>query len=183
MLMMAMMKLQHGKPCLILTFFESELIRLTKFLDENQLPYTVIDNSAGLPPMAPAIYLCHAKHGSHSALSDWLMKHAKDLDGEIYFPGHYPMHNLEYTVLTTLTSIGYRSFKFCLSFDDPLLKVFGSQNMVPLLEQLGLDDHESIEHNMVTQAIKRAILKVGERVTREIPAASPAEWFALNVKK
>jgi preprotein translocase subunit SecA len=184
MLMMAMMKLQQSKPCMIMAFFESELSQLARVLDQHQLKYMVIDSSVGLSPVEPVIYLSHTHPvNSVTTLTDWLAKNVKSFVGEVYFPGHYPLHNPEYKVLEKLTSLGYSSFKFCLSFDDPLLEVFGSQNILPLLEKLGLDDNESIEHSMVTQAIKRAREKVGEKVSNEIQAKSPKEWFTLNVKK
>ena len=96
--------------------------------------------------------------------------------------GHYPMSAVENTTLHNLTAAGFSKFVFCLSFDDPLLKIFNSQNILPLLEKLGLEEEESIEHAMVTQSIKRAREKVESKVKAEVKAKSPEDWFALNLK-
>ena len=183
MLMMAMMKLQQGKPCLIVSFFESEQENLKKFLSEHQLRYEVLEGTFGLAEVESIIYLAQSHSISTSTLTDWLARHQTQFGGEVYFSGHYPLHDKEYKVLEQLTSIHFNLFKFCLSFDDPLLKMFVSNNILPLLEKLGLDDNEAIEHAMVTQAIKRAREKLGEKVKVAVEAKSPQEWFALNVKK
>ena len=89
----------------------------------------------------------------------------------------------ENSTLKSLSDSGYDKFIFCLSFEDPLLEMFGSQNILPLLEKLGLEEEEAIEHAMVTQSIKRAREKVEGKVSHEIKAKSPEEWFTLNLKK
>jgi preprotein translocase subunit SecA len=183
MLMMAMMKLQQGRPCLIMSFFESEEIKLKAFLSSHQLKYEVLDGSVGLSEVGPVIYLIQSHFIFSSTITDWLAKYKEQFGGEVYFPGHYPLHDQEYKVLDKLKALHFNSFRFCLSFDDPLLKVFVSGNILPLLEKLGLDDNEAIEHAMVTQAIKRAREKLGEKVNRVVEAKSPQEWFSLNVKK
>ena len=85
--------------------------------------------------------------------------------------------------LKNLTTLGFEKFVFCLSFEDPLLKLFASQNILPLLEKLGLEEEEAIEHAMVTKSIQRAREKVESTVNNEIHTKSPEEWFALNAKR
>ena len=89
----------------------------------------------------------------------------------------------EQKVLTKLAAMGFNSFVFCLSFDDPLLKMFGSENILPLLEKMGLEDEEALEHKIITLSINNARDKVGKKVRTEIQTTSPQEWFKLNVNK
>lgn len=182
MLMMAMMRLQQGRPCLLLCFFESERTKLADFMTEHKLEFTQLDDSVSTQATV-SLYLAQASDLSRPAVIHFLKSNTERFSGEALFSGHYPINATEQAVLKNLSTVGFQKFVFCISFDDPLLKIFNSQNILPLLEKLGLEDEEAIEHNMVTQSIKRAREKVESKVTREIQAKSPEEWFAINVKK
>ena len=43
-----------------------------------------------------------------------------------------------------------------LSFDDDLMRIFGSDRIAGLMERLGMEEGVPIEHKMVTRAIERA---------------------------
>jgi hypothetical protein len=181
MLMMAMMKLQQNQPCLILTFFESEKNRLMTFMNAHELKFILVDEPSGFDDASEAkIYLVEAASMSRSTVIDFLSRNQSRFGPQIYFPSHYPLSGPEHQVLEKLSAIGFSSFVFCLSFDDPLLKMFGSESILPLLEKLGLDDNEALEHRMITQSILRAREKVGKKVRQDVQAKSPQEWFALN---
>jgi preprotein translocase subunit SecA len=181
MLMMAMMRLQRSQPCLILTFFESEKNGLVNLMNEHQIKHSLFEGTSRMDSTSEAIvYLGDANAILNSNSLDSIT--ASKLGGEVFFNCHYPMKAPEQKLLEKLSSIGFKSFVFCLSFDDPLLKLFLSAENLRLLEKLGLDDNESLEHVMITKSISRAREKVNAKVRREIPAKSPEEWFALNVK-
>jgi hypothetical protein len=182
-LMMAMMRLQQNKPCLLVNFFDSETDKLTEVMLEHKLDFTWLDDSVATSAVGSSLYLGSASNLSKTSISGFLKMNVAQFAGEALFSGHYPMHAVEYAALQSLTDAGFTKFVFCLSFDDPLLKAFGSQNILPLLEKLGLEEQEAIEHAMVTKSIQRAREKVEEKVVREVHAKSPEEWFALNVKK
>jgi len=181
--MMAMMRLQHAKPCLLVSFFESETEALIRFMQEHKLDFVRLDGSTSTESAKTALFLTHASDLNNSSVLSFLKLNSTMFSGEALFTGHYPMSVVENVTLQNLTTAGFSKFVFCLSFDDPLLKVFNSQNILPLLEKLGLEEEESIEHNMVTQSIKRAREKVESKIKTEIKAKSPEEWFALNLKR
>ena len=52
------------------------------------------------------------------------------------------------------------SSRFYLSLEDGLMRIFGSQKIAGLMEKLGMEDGEAIEHNWVTRAIENAQKKV-----------------------
>jgi preprotein translocase subunit SecA len=183
LLMMAMMRLQKQQPALILTFFEEERNKLASFMRENKISFKEISElSSGEDLSEPTIFIGVESVINSSIVTDLLSINSERMGGMVYFPSHYPLTTYEDKVLARLTAFGYTTFHFCLSFDDPTLKQFGSGNMLPLLEKLGLDDHEAIEHDMVTRSIKNARKKLDEKVRSEKRANSPAEWFALNIK-
>lgn len=55
------------------------------------------------------------------------------------------------------------SSRFYLSLEDNLLRIFASDKMSGLMEKLGLEEGEAIEHNWVTKAIENAQRKVEGR--------------------
>ncbi|MBF0524683.1 MAG: preprotein translocase subunit SecA [Deltaproteobacteria bacterium] len=52
------------------------------------------------------------------------------------------------------------SSRFYLSFEDDLLRIFGSDRITGLMDRMGMEDDEPIEHNLVTKAIESAQRKV-----------------------
>ncbi len=55
------------------------------------------------------------------------------------------------------------SSRFYLSFDDDLMRIFGSDRIKGLMEKLGMPDGQPIEHRMVTRAIENAQKRVEGR--------------------
>jgi len=54
------------------------------------------------------------------------------------------------------------SSRFYLSLDDDLLRLFGSDRLVALMNKLNIDENEPIEHSWVTKAVENAQKKVEE---------------------
>jgi preprotein translocase subunit SecA len=52
------------------------------------------------------------------------------------------------------------SSRFYLALEDDLLRIFGSDRIAPLMEKLGMQEGEAIEHKLVTRAIENAQKKV-----------------------
>jgi preprotein translocase subunit SecA len=55
------------------------------------------------------------------------------------------------------------SSQFFVSLDDDLLRLFGSDSIRGLLERIGMNEEEPIEHKMITGALERAQKKVEGR--------------------
>ncbi|PLX50671.1 MAG: preprotein translocase subunit SecA [Desulfobulbaceae bacterium] len=52
------------------------------------------------------------------------------------------------------------SSRFYLSLEDDLLRIFGSDRISGIMERLGMEDDEPIEHSMISKAIENAQRKV-----------------------
>ncbi|MFC1837069.1 preprotein translocase subunit SecA [Thermodesulfobacteriota bacterium] len=52
------------------------------------------------------------------------------------------------------------SSRFYLSLEDDLLRIFGSERISGILDKLGMEEDEPIEHNMISRAIENAQRKV-----------------------
>ncbi|MFP3441907.1 hypothetical protein R0K18_29655, partial [Pantoea sp. SIMBA_133] len=55
------------------------------------------------------------------------------------------------------------STRFFLSLEDNLMRLFGSERVQKLMQALGLERGEAIEHKMVSNAVERAQKKVEGR--------------------
>ena len=52
------------------------------------------------------------------------------------------------------------SSRFYLSLDDDLLRIFGGERITGIMEKLGMEDGEPIEHGLISRAIENAQTKV-----------------------
>ena len=55
------------------------------------------------------------------------------------------------------------SSQFFLSLEDDLMRIFGSEKLDSVLQTLGLEKDESIQHPWITKALERAQKKVEGR--------------------
>lgn len=55
------------------------------------------------------------------------------------------------------------SSRFYLSLEDDLMRLFGSDNISSIMDKLGMDEDEPIEHSLVTRSIEQAQKKVEAR--------------------
>ena len=53
--------------------------------------------------------------------------------------------------------------RFYVSLEDDLLRLFGADNIIGIMDRLGMDDSVPIEHNLVSRAIENAQKKVENR--------------------
>jgi len=55
------------------------------------------------------------------------------------------------------------SSKFYLSLEDDLMRIFGSESIAGIMDKLGLEEDDPIEHSLVTKSIENAQKKVEAR--------------------
>lgn len=72
---------------------------------------------------------------------------------------------------------------YFLAMDDEIIKHFVNPDLILLLRQLGLREHELISSHMVTRRLNQATKKMSRNVEREQQADSAEEWFRLNQPK
>ena len=52
------------------------------------------------------------------------------------------------------------SSQFFLSLEDDLMRIFGADNITGIMDKLGMEEDETIEHSLITKSIERAQKKV-----------------------
>ena len=55
------------------------------------------------------------------------------------------------------------SSQFYVSLEDDLLRLFGSDNISSIMDKIGMDEGEPIQHNMITKSLEKAQKKVESR--------------------
>jgi len=169
---------KSGKS-IIISWFDDRHLSLLEFLNKFQVPYILMDEYFELNENK-TIYILNTQFVSSSPHVDSLKAKQKTIIAD----GHYPLMDLENKVIEKLCGAETKnSVLFCLSLEDPLLKSFGSDNIISLLEKLGLDENESLDHPMIQKAIERAREKISASVLSEIRTQNESEWFTKNVRK
>jgi hypothetical protein len=151
-------------------------------MNENTISCKEISSTSSGEEMNSAqIYIVAERSIDSSVVSDLLESNADRMGRTVYFLCHYPIIAEEEKVLAKLSSLGFTEFIFCLSFDDPMMAKF-KERLVNILERLGLEENESIEHDMVASSIKNMRKKLNDKVKFEKKAKSAGEWYSINVK-
>lgn len=97
----------------------------------------------------------------------------------IIFLEHYPLRAAEDNFLN---SFNPTEVFFLNSLDEPLFQNFGGERIIGLMDTLGLNEEDFIEHSMISKSIRRAQDKIQKKIRIEYSANSAGEWFQINVK-
>jgi hypothetical protein len=96
----------------------------------------------------------------------------------VVFAEHFPLKKKEQELFKDL---GLEEVKVLSALDEPLFKKFGSDKIIQMMKQLGMNETESIQHSMITNAIQNAQEKIEKKLTIEQTAHSQNEWIEKNV--
>ena len=91
---------------------------------------------------------------------------------------HYPLYRKEEQL--------WQNWKAAMvyvlnSLDEPLFSYFGGDNLAALLQKMGMGETESIEHPLVSKAIRNAQQKLEMGTSMEHHTGSQEEWFRRNI--
>jgi hypothetical protein len=90
---------------------------------------------------------------------------------------HHPLVHKEEWIL----SAGYPKEILVLSaLDEPLFTYFGGERIISLMQKMGMDESETIEHKMISSSILRAQQKISDKVMADFSAKSMEEWFSYS---
>jgi hypothetical protein len=143
---------ESQRPVLLVAFFEASLAAVSGLRAERILAERI------QPAFAPAS------------------------DGpEICVVEHHPLPAQNEKLLQKLLGLSPHKPTFHVALDEPLLKLFGGDRVVALMQQLGMKPDEMVSHPMVSKALENARIKIAKKVRLEQPASSMAEWFSRNV--
>lgn len=90
---------------------------------------------------------------------------------------HYPMPQKEEALLSAVEPA---EILVLSALDEPLLQHFGGEKLALLVQKLGLEPTEFLEHNMISNSLARAQQKISEKVIADFSARSQEEWFRYS---
>jgi len=91
---------------------------------------------------------------------------------------HYPLKKKEEQLFQNLY---LEEVKVLSSLDEALFKRFGSDKIIQLMKQMGMDEKQPIEHSLITKAIHNAQEKMEGKVSFEQSARSQNDWLEKNL--
>lgn len=98
---------------------------------------------------------------------------------QIIFLEHHPMKSKEDIFYSQL---GLKEAIVLIALDEPLLSLFGCEKLIGIMQKLGMNEDEMIEHKLVSESIANAQRKIEQRMTIEQSARSSSEWIERNLK-
>ena len=104
--------------------------------------------------------------------------HYHDIENKpVVFAEHYPLKKKEEELFQNLH---LQEVNVLSSLDEALFKKFGSDKIIQLMKQMGMDEKQSLEHSMITKAIQNAQEKLENKVIIEQFAQSQGDWLKKN---
>lgn len=100
---------------------------------------------------------------------------------KIIVPEHHPAYSQEQTLLLHLMPlIPHAQISFFTSLDEPFMKILGNSRITTVLQRMGIQEDENIEHSLVTKSIARTQQKIEKKAAKKIIANSQQEWLELS---
>jgi hypothetical protein len=161
----------------VFCFFEKTAENLSDLLKKENIEF--ISSEAGC---GNSVRLMTVKNISQFGGIGFLTSENPEKNIRLIAAEHYPVESEEKILLDKLAEITDQKItvSFHNSFDDPILKIFGSDNIKKMAQTLGLKTDECISHGMINKSIKNAQKKLSEKVRIEQKADSPEKWTELN---
>ena len=95
----------------------------------------------------------------------------------VIFAEHHPLRSKEEGLYSKMN---LQTVQVYSSLSEPLFQQFGSDKIIQLMKQLGMNEDEIIEHDMVSKSIRKAQENIEKKVIVDQTASSQAEWLQKN---
>ena len=173
----------RGKAVMIVAFFDETLSLLDSELRRRGITYQSsfrLDGRDGSGSIAAPVWLLPASQlGSRGQSSN---AGAEDPDLYVLFAEHHPMLSRDRAALESAASLPFSSrIYYYTALDDELMKRFGGDRIIGLMQTLGHDEDTCLEHSMIASSIRNAQKKIEKKVGNDSGARSAEEWFRINM--
>jgi hypothetical protein len=103
---------------------------------------------------------------------------------DVYLLEHHPLLSKDELIFNfqDVPSFKFNYLAF-MSFEDPLLKVFGGDNLTSLLDRLGMSEDECLSHPWISKSIVRAQKKVAQSASGDSECENSTAWFSKYYPK
>jgi hypothetical protein len=97
---------------------------------------------------------------------------------QLVFAEHYPLHFKEAKLFEKLS---LKDVTVHSSLDEPLFLKFNGEKISAVMKQMGMKENESVQHKLVSGAIRKAQDKIEKKVVSELLSTSAEEWMRKNM--
>jgi hypothetical protein len=87
---------------------------------------------------------------------------------------HYPLYVRKAAILEAAEPARIRVLS---ALNEPLLLAFGGENLMAMMEKMGLAPGETITPPLISKSIARAQQRLAEKVVADFNAQSSEDWF------
>ena len=175
----------QNRNVLLLTHFQTTLSILESSLKSASIDF------AGFS-IADTLLLCSMEHRgrilvglarSFQVTSPQIHSSTNNSSVDIIVAEHHPTHTKDRMIVETAARLACSpSVCFHTSLDDPMMKLFGGDNLVSLMKRLGAEESTPISHSFVTSAIRNAQEKIEKKAQRDMQTESIEDWFRYNLR-
>jgi hypothetical protein len=174
-----------GNKLLLISFFDKAMKDVTFVFDKMGIKY---ENAPSLSSFlssnnSSAVFLAPASLFKNSDIIRNYNEGGKKI--EVLIMEHYPLPVKDEELLLGLQGIFKEKSNpsFLVSFDEPLMKLFGADKIKQTMLSLGMKEDEMLSHPMISKAIKNAQQKIESKVQFSSHAVSSEEWFKMYLKE
>jgi len=100
---------------------------------------------------------------------------------EVCVVEHHPLPSQNDRLLEKLVGLSPHTPTFHVALDEPIMRLFGGDRVLAMMQQLGMKPDEWVTHPLVSKSLDNARHKLPAKVSMELQASSMEEWFARNV--
>lgn len=183
----ALLAIRQNQVPVVFCFFEDTISEVIFFLNSAGVPHFHLSDSTTGEAInqGNVVFVCDAfLILSSSGLMGLFKSISATSKIQFLFAGHYPLPARENKFIEKL-SVSYpqSSITFFSSMDDPAFEPFGIDRIKTMLDAMGLQPDECIEHTMVSKSMARVREKIESTVHNEVLTKLESEWFLKNLKK
>ena len=159
---------EKGQPILVGTISIEKSEMLSKMLDRAKIPHSVLNAKHH---QKEAEIIAQAGQPKNVIISTNMAGRGTDIvlgEGVVDLDGLHVLGTERHESRRIDNQLRGRSgrqgdpgtSRFYLSLEDDLLRIFGSERMASIMDRLGMEEDQPIEHNLISKAIENAQKKV-----------------------
>lgn len=95
-------------------------------------------------------------------------------DNDFIFVEHHPLQAEEHRIADKFAK---KEITVLSSLTEPIFKLFGADRIINLMKQMGMNEDEMLEHDMISNSIMKAQEKIAAKSTFNASAKSQGEWL------
>jgi|GEM_PF-1493297 len=166
----------------LLSFFGDTQSKLKEQLQDVKISYQSLEKQEALSSDSYLFLgnVSESENGLNSLKSLMATQSTDNL--RFIFAEHYPAFKYENQILQKIAKLFPESeIGFYTALREPFFEVFDGERIIKMMQTLGMDENEMINHTMIDKSIIRAQEKIQGKIIQERRATSQKKWLEINL--